>query len=163
MSRTGAPRRVVISMVATIAAVVLLATPRVAHGDHGVCIQEADLVVPSGSPVWVSIHVGPRNSGTFLINYDQYDTYEADAAGDILFTIPAATLAPFGLSPVHFAFTAERDCERPTMTLSLRPPDTSTAGLALPPEPTPDGLLVTTAIAAFLLSLAVASRRQRPT
>jgi len=101
-----------LSIVATIAAVVLLATPRVAHGDHGVCIQDADLVVPGGSPVWVAIHVGPRNSGTFLINYDQYDTYEADAAGDIRFTIPAATLARFGLSSVHFAFTAERDCER---------------------------------------------------
>jgi len=49
------------------------------------------------------------------------------------------------------------------MTLSLRPPDTSTADFVAPPEPTPDGLLLTIAIAAFLLSLAVASRRPRPT
>lgn len=150
-----------VSMVATIAALVILATPRVAQGDHGVCIQDADLVVPGGSPVWVEIHVGRGNSGTFLINYDVHDTYTADTAGDIRFTIPTATLERYRRTSVHFAFTAERDCERPTLTLSLRPPDTSTAGA--PAEPAPDGILLAIAILAFLMSLTVASRRQRTT
>ena len=146
-------------MAATIAALVIVATPHVARADHGVCVQDADLVVPVGSPVWVAIHVGSRNSGTFLINDDAYGTYTADAAGDIRFTIPAATMERYRLAPVHFAFTAEKECERPTMTLSLRPPDTSTAGAD--PEPTQDGLLLATAVAAFFLSLTIVGRRRR--
>ena len=161
MRRASAPRPVLVSIVATIAALVILATPRVAHGDHGVCIQDADLVVPTASPLWVSIHVGPRNPGSFLINGDVYDTYTADAAGNILFTIPAGTLERYRLTSVHFAFTAEKHCERPTMTFSLRPPDTSTAGA--PSEPASDGLLLTIALTAFLLSLTIVSRRQRAT
>lgn len=148
-----------VSIVATIAALVILATPRVAHGDHGVCIQDADLVVPGGSPVWVEIHVGLGNSGTFLLNYDVYETYSADAAGDIRFTIPANMLERFRRTSVHFAFTAERVCERPTMALSLRPPDTSTVDA--PSEPTPDGILLAISMLALLLSLTAVSRRQR--
>lgn len=161
MQSMGAPRPVGLSIVATIAALVILATPPVARGDHGVCIQDADFVVPGGSPVWVAIHVGPGNSGTFLINGDVYDTYAADAAGDIRFTIPAAFLERFRLTSVRFVFTAERECKRPTMTLSLRPPDTSTARASS--EPMPDELLPLTAITAFVLSLAVVSRRRRAT
>ena len=152
MQLVGARRRFVHwTVAAPLAVVAIFATSPFARADHGVCIPEdVDLVVPAGSPVSVDIRVTPGSVGTFHINYDVYDTFTADAAGRIRFTIPADAFETYRQPTVHFGFSAEQDCEDPTMAVSLGLPDTSTTERS---SGLPWGLLVVSAGGAFLLSL----------
>ena len=123
-----------------------LAATGAVRADHGVCIVEADLIVPNGSSVGVFIQVTPGNPGTVLIDYDQYGVYTADANGQIRLLIPAAFFGSHVVPPsVHFAFTGEDACENPTLTVQVGLPDTSVAD--------PSAALVPQTLAAILASV----------
>ena len=129
-----------------LAGAVALAATGPVRADHGVCVVEADLTVPNGSPVGVLLQVTPGNPGTVLIDYDQYGVYTADANGQIRLLIPAnffgSHVVPLS---VHFAFTGENECEDPTLTVQVGLPDTSVAD--------PSAALVPQTLATILASV----------
>lgn len=127
------------------------ATPAAVHADHGVCIVEADLVVPNDVPVSVEVRVTAGNSGTFLIDFDRYDTYTADEEGRISLVIPASVFGSHVVAPsVHFAFTGEQECQSPSMTVRLGLPDTATATRDVAGRSTPVAAAVAGALGLFL-------------